>query len=160
MRRSQVEWRARSLSRSKPARPYICRLISFNRWICRCSMGAGARRQQHCDLVQVGARTMPAASAWPRQAIVATPRHRGCESSRKSLWPYGQALPSPKNFYRVPLESDVFEDRLSASARRHARGIEAVFSSRVVSFRMFANVRSGGAASAIRSIHFLGSPAT
>ena len=33
MRRSKAEWRTRSLSRAKLARPYICRLISFSRWI-------------------------------------------------------------------------------------------------------------------------------
>jgi len=31
--RFQTGFRTRSLSRSKPARPYICRLSSFSRWM-------------------------------------------------------------------------------------------------------------------------------
>jgi len=32
MFKGQAGWRTRSLSRSKPARPYICRFSSFSRW--------------------------------------------------------------------------------------------------------------------------------
>lgn len=116
-------------------------------------METGAQRRRRCDLVRAVARTMPVESAQRPQVTVAMLRPHGCGSSRRSLSLCGRALPVLEKFCRALLDSDVFEDRLSASARRHARGIEAVFSSWVLSFRMFASARSGGAASAIaRSI--------
>ena len=116
-------------------------------------MEVGAQRRQHYDLVRAGARKMPTASVPQPQAIVATLRHHGCGSSQRSLSLYGRALPVLGTSHTVPSESDVFGDRPSASARRCARGRGVVLSSRVASLRMFASVRSGAAASAIRSMH-------
>ena len=57
---NQAGWRTRSLSRSKPARLYICRLISFSRWTrpvdvvaCLIRMSAGNFRLLSRLLTQI-----------------------------------------------------------------------------------------------------------
>ena len=124
--------RTRSLRRSKPARPYICRLMSFNRWICPStwpllhgswSAASTALRSRSRRRANVARGECVAAST---QCGHSTALRLRTISKKLSL--YGRAIPARNNVYRVPSGSDVFEDRLSASARRHARGREAVFS--------------------------------